>query len=156
MVNQVKDPVFWELFWNVGGRFLLILAAVYVTLLIGILMYGNIKNRRNRGKVSSSNRRWINQTTKRRRLFDGMEVLETSQERLSPRLNFKTTRSISPQKDLFVTDANGLRRIDRATLDSLYRTRSEREKLRLDQVQLSPTTVSERPLSSTFNGKQII
>ena len=92
MVGQLQDPVFWELFWDNGGRFLLTLIVAIYTLLTGIMIYGHIKNHRKRSKVSGSNRRWINQTTKRRRLFDGMEVLEVNTERVPALTHSQGTR----------------------------------------------------------------
>jgi hypothetical protein len=134
MVEQLKDPVFWELFWNNGGRFLLTLLVIDILLLIACkqgIKYGNFKNRRNRSTISGSNRRWINQTTKRRRLFDGMEVLETNPQRLSARFNLQGARPTNTSTSVQFNGGDEPIRSDRVilypegTIQQLQRSENE-------------------------------
>ena len=118
MIGQFKDPVFWELFWDNGGRFLLTLIAIVYLLLTGIMIYGHITNRRKRSKVSGSNRRWINKTTKRRRLFDGMEVLETHSERVPSRFNLQGARPLTADKSVQLIRPDEFIGIDRIVYDT--------------------------------------
>ncbi len=143
MVGQLQDPVFWELFWDNGGRFLLTLIVAIYTLLTGIMIYGHIKNHRKRSKVSGSNRRWINQTTKRRRLFDGMEVLEVNTERLSARFNLQGARHVSTHKGIPVNGGHELIRSDRVILHP----EGTIEQLRRSEDKLSPSTEREESFS---------
>lgn len=147
MIGQLQDPVFWELFWKNGGKFLLTLIVVVYLLLTGIKIYGHFKNRRNRGTLSSSNRRWINQTTKRRRLFDGMETLETHTERLSSRPDSEGARPVNTNPSILVLRPNEFNGSDRVTIN----TKGTGEQLRLGKDKLSQTAVSEKPLPHSLS-----
>lgn len=146
MIGQLQDPVFWELFWDNGGRFLLTLIAIIYLLLTGIMIYGHIKNRRKRSKVSGSNRRWINQTTKRRRLFDGMEVLEVDREFLSSRPYMQGARPTDTDKGVLVPYGHDLTGIDRVIYHPLDGTI---EPVRRSEDKLSPSTEREESFSYT-------
>jgi len=144
MVGQFKDPVFWELFWDNGGRFLLTLIAIVYLLLIGIMIYGHIKNRRKRSKVSGSNRRWINQTTKRRRLFDGMEVLEVNPEFVSPRPYMLGARPSFTDKSVQLIRPDEFIGIDRIVYDT---NKGTIKPVRRSKDKLSTSTEREESFS---------
>lgn len=144
MVGQLQDPVFWELFWDNGGRFLLTLIVAIYTLLTGIMIYGHIKNHRKRSKVSGSNRRWINQTTKRRRLFDGMEVLEVNTERLSARFDMQGARPTNTDTGVLVPYGHDLAGIDRVIYHPLDGTI---EPIRRSKDKLPTSTEREESFS---------
>lgn len=144
MVEQLKDPVFWELFWNNGGRFLLNLIVVIYLLLTGIMIYGHVKNRRDRSKVSTSNKRWINQTTRRRSLFDGMETLETHTKRVPSRPDFSGARHVSTHKGVPVNVGHEFTGSDRIVYDT---NKGTIKPVRLNKDELSETTDSKGTLS---------
>ena len=147
MVEQLKDRVFWEIFWDNGGRFLLTLLVIDILLLIGIKIYGNFKNRRNRGTVSSSNRRWINRTTKRRRLFDGMEVLEVNTECLATRYDSLRARFTNSNKGIPVNDRHEPIRNDGVIVDIKSGTI---QPIRHYKSELSTAANNTESLSHTF------
>ena len=140
---------FWGVFMEMGGRLLLTLLAVDIMLLLilEISKYGHFTNRRNRSKVPKGQGRWINETTKRRALFDGMEILETNTKRVSTRPDKQGARPIVAEEGLFITRGDGSRRVDGVTLDTIQ---GDTLTVRRSKDELSKTTVSKEPLSSAL------
>lgn len=144
---------FWGTFMDLGGRTMLslLLITIILLLILEITKYGHTKNYRNGKKISGSNKRWINGTVKRRSKFDGMEILEIDTQRISARPSMLKTQYASTEENLFITDGNGLRRIDRATMDTLHGV----DGLRLDKDELSTSTNGLESFSSAFTKQQI-
>lgn len=140
---------FWGVFMEMGGRLLLTILAVDIMLLLilEISKYGHLTNRRNRSKVSKRQSRWINETTKRRALFDGMEILETDTKRIPARPDKQGARPVIAKEGIFVTRGDGSRRVDGITIDSIQ---GDTLTVRRSKDELSETTVSKEPLSSAL------
>lgn len=140
---------FWGVFMEMGGRLLLTILAVDIMLLLilEISKYGHFANRRNRSKVSKRQSRWINETTKRRALFDGMEILETDTKRIPARPDKQGARPVIAEEGIFITRGDGSRRVDGITIDSIQ---GDTLTVRCSKDELSETTVSKEPLSSAL------
>lgn len=153
MVEQLRDPIFWELFWNNGGRILLTLLMVDVMLLLILeIVNGHFKNRRNRSSLPGRQARRANTGPFRGRSVDGVETLASYKKRISTRPHSGGARFATSKENILQSDEDGTRRTDGTTVDSVS---GVIKPVRLNKDKLSGTAEREGSLSHSLNEVQI-
>lgn len=137
---------YWSIFMDMGGRLFLTILAIDILLLLvlEINKHGNVKNRRNRSKVSKRQGKRSYEAAKGRAVSDRVEVLEADTERVPARPDKQGARLIVAKEGLFETRGDGSRGIDGITIDSIQ---GDSLTIRRSKNELSESAVSEEPLS---------